>query len=58
MPVAATIIIKKPGAMTDKARRQIAAWMRKEAALFAKEGYRYERKANYHARYHYALDRT
>jgi hypothetical protein len=54
MPIAATITIKKPGAMTDKGRKEIAAWMRTQAAHFRKHGYGYATKTNFQARYHFA----
>lgn len=38
---AAIITIKRPGDMTAKGRRDIAAWLRKHADMLVKEGKNY-----------------
>ena len=49
---AAIVTLNQPGLMTKRGRKQIAAWLRKQAECFEKHGDQYS-KTRFHARYLY-----
>ena len=51
--VAASFTVAKPGSMTDKGRKEIAAWLRKQAANLLKYGSEYNDAGAFRARYYY-----
>ena len=51
--VAASFTVQKPGRMTDKGRKEIAAWLCKQAANLVKRGSEYNDTGPFHARYYY-----
>ena len=53
MNSAAVLTLKKPGTMTDKGRKEIAAWLRKQAANLLKYGKDYNDTGDFRARYLY-----
>ncbi len=57
MKVAATIMIKKPGALTHQGRADIANWLRKQAAQLVKDGHLYVDAADYRTRFTYMEDK-
>ena len=57
MKVAATIMVKKPGAMTRRGRADIAKWLRKQAAKLVKDGHLYVHRSNYRAAFTYLEDK-
>lgn len=54
MKSAATVTIKRPGAMTEKGRKEIVAWLRKQARNLQRYGARYNNKGTFTARYLYS----
>lgn len=50
---AAIVTIKEPGRMSRRGRKQIAAWLRRQAASLEKEGANYG-PSRFTARYRYA----
>ena len=49
----AIVTIKKPGMMTPKGRKEIAAWLRRQAANLLKYGKDYNDTGAFRARYFY-----
>ena len=48
-PYVARLSIKRPGAMTLKARKEIAAWLRQHATKLVRDGAGYVDKGAFHA---------
>ena len=51
--VAASFTVQKPGRMTAKGRRDIAVWLRRQAANLLKHGSEYNDAGAFRARYYY-----
>ena len=52
MKVAASFTVAKPGRMTDKGRKEIVAWLRKQATNLLKYGSEYNDTGAFRARYY------
>ncbi len=51
MDIIATLTIKKPGAMGEKQRMKIVAWLRKQALNLLLDGAKYNDTGDFTARY-------
>ena len=51
--VAASLTIHKPGKMSAKGRKEIVAWLRRQASNLLKHGDQYNDTGAFRARYYY-----
>lgn len=49
----ATLTVKAPGAMTEQGRRDIAAWLRRQATHLIRSGRWYSKRSRFTSRYRY-----